>query len=275
VSDVGTGDVNIFVMPQMTLVGSITGFQYPQGMCSDKHGNVYVTDTTAEETLEYSRLGRHLNTYKSDSYGYPDGCAVNPVNDDVAIVDETSLDGSAGQILVYAHPHSTPTVLTNPDQVSYWFAGYDPSGDLWEDGFDAANNVILSSCGASTCSTIETSGGTIYSPGNVQWDTVRKTWVVFDQYCKNTEGSCSYPVSGSGALGKPTYYSNFQGGIACDLVQGIVAANGMKYVVGADYEYCGFARSSVDRWAYPAGGTSTHYNMDDVSIPIGAAISTK
>jgi hypothetical protein len=274
-SDVASGDVYIFELPQMLLEGTITGFIYPQGECSDKHGNVYVADTNAGNVYEYSRDLHLRNTYPV-SYGPPEGCAVNPTNGNLAVTTYPTDTGATGAVLIYSSTSSSPTVLTNPEQFYYEFAGYDPSGNLWTDGFDAAySTTVVSSCGASSCSTVNLSGGTIGFPGAIEYDTVSKNWVIFDQYCDETEGSCSYPVSATGALGTQTVYLNHDGSNACDLVQGVIAAYGQKYVAGADYEYCGYDPSSVNRWAYPAGGMPTNHTDQVVSSPIGAAISTK
>jgi len=283
-SDDGTDDVYVFALPSMTLTGTLTGFHEPQGECTDRHGNVYIANTSALEVLEYSRTGTLLNTY-NDSYGYPVGCAVNPVNGDLAVTDKYSTSFSAGQVLVYSSPSSSPTVLTNPAQYQYFFAGYDNAGDLWVDGltYSSGGPFILSSCGASSCSTINLSGGTIYFPGAVQWDRTRSEWVVFDQSCGDTPAACSYPVSGTGVLGSPTTYLNYEGGPVCDLVQAVIAANGKKYAAGGDYEFHGYGcsstsgapNSSFDRWAYSSGGTPTNYTTSYANVPSGAAVSTK
>ncbi len=272
-SDSGTDDVYIFTMPGMALKGTLTGFSEPQGECADTKGNIYIANTGTEQVLEYSRTGTLLNTY-SDSYGYPVGCAINPMNGDLAVADIFGFSG-AGQVLVYSSPSSSPTVLSNPNQYYYYFDGYDKSGDLWVSGKDESGSYMVSDCGASSCSTVSLSGGTIYFPGAVQWDGTSGNWVLFDQLCNDSEAACSYPVSASGVLGSPTIYENYNGTSACDIVQGVIAANMHKYVAGGDYEYCGNASTSVNRWAYPAGGKPTNYSTSSISEPIGAAISTK
>ena len=45
ISDDYSGDVYIFTMPAMQLKGTLTGFTGPQGMCSDKQGNIWVVNT--------------------------------------------------------------------------------------------------------------------------------------------------------------------------------------------------------------------------------------
>lgn len=272
-----TGDVYILTLPDLTEKGLITGFQQPQGECSDKSGNIYIADSGTFTVSKWNREGKELRVY-DDTYGYPESCAVNPLNGDVAVTNSYSLGGTEGEVVIFAaNPSTPPTVVSNPQQFLYNFAGYDPSGNLWVDGLTApSGDFILSSCGSSSCSTITTSGGTIYFPGAVQWDRVRNTWVVFDQLCNNQEGSCSYPVSGSGVLGAPTNYLDYLGNPACDLVQGVIAANwGHKYVVGGDDDYCGFAENTFSRWMYTAGGDPTNHSLIKLEAPSGAAVSNK
>ncbi|MFY9885830.1 MAG: hypothetical protein WAL67_05955 [Candidatus Cybelea sp.] len=275
VSDSGTEDVYMYSLPKMVLKGTLTGFSEPQGMCSDNKGNVYVANTEAAEVLEISRSGSILATYP-DAIGFPVGCAWDPATGNLAVFDIFG-DSGAGQILVYSSPSATPTVLSNPAQYFYFFGGYGPNSDLWVSGRDSYGTYMVSGCGASSCSTIPLSGGTIYFPGAVQWDGVRGEWVLFDQLCGDTTAACSYPVSASGVLGSPTTYSNPSGGDVCDLVQGAIAGNKLKFVVGSDYEYCGFTSSSSDRWGYTGGGSPTNFASyaSAYALPDGAAVSSK
>lgn len=272
-SDAGTDDVYIYTMPEMQLKGTLTGFDEPQGECSDTHGNIYIANTDGLQVLEYSRAGTLLNTYP-DNYGYPVGCAVDPKTGNLAVADIYGLSG-AGQVLVFSSPSSSPTVLTNPTGYYYYFAGYGPGSDLWVAGRDASGFYLLSTCSASSCSTFKLTGGTIYFPGTVQWDDTRGEWVVFDQLCNNQSEACSYPISGT-TLGSPTKYLNFDEQVVCDLIQGTIAGDGKRYVAGGDYLNCPFgAVNSFNRWVYPAGGAPTNYNGESVFMPVGAAISAK
>ncbi len=276
VSDFGTDAVYAFTMPDMQFKGKITGLKQPQGECSDRQGNIYIAITKRSQVLEYSRTGNLLNTY-TDTYGYPVGCAVNPLNGDLAVTNIRGFHLAPGQVLVYGSPAASPSVLTNPKQHSYYFAGYDIHGDLWVDGRTLRNRYIVSECGTSSCTTVKLSGGKIYFPGAVQWDQKEYSWVLFDQLCGGKNAACSYWVSGSGVLGQATNYENSSGGAVCDLIQGVVAAYGKKYTAGGDYERRTCSEKSVpsaNRWQYPTGGTPTNFTAN-VSGPVGAAISTK
>lgn len=274
-SDAANNDVYIYLLPSFKLVGTLTGFSEPQGECADSSGNIYIANTNNKQALKYSRTGTLLATY-NDSFGYPVGCAIDPTTGDLALTDIFDGNGSiSGDVLVYTSPSSTPTELRNPSEFFYYFAGYDDNGSLWVDGRTSGGSFILSVCGASSCSTLPTSGGTINFPGTVQWDNRHQTWVVFDQLCGGGNAACSYPVSESGVLGTQTVYNNYNGTAVCDLIQGVIAANGKNYVAGGDYDPCGFASTTANRWGYPTGGAPTAHTTADVVEPIGAAISTK
>jgi hypothetical protein len=275
VSDSGTEDVYMYSLPAMKLKGTLTGFSEPQGMCSDTKGNVYVDNTGTDQVIELSREGTVLNTY-TDPDGYPVGCAVDPATGNLAVADIFGFYG-AGQVLVFTSPTATPKVLSNPAQYFYYFIAYGPGSSIWVTGRNSYGTYMVSGCGASSCSTIPLSGGTIYFPGSVQWDGARSQWVLWDQLCGDTEAACSYPVSASGALGAATTYHNYNGGNVCDMVQATIGGNKFGFVGGSDYEYCGAASPSSGRWAYTAGGSPTNYATytDPYAIPDGAAVSSK
>jgi hypothetical protein len=277
-SDSGLGEVDIYSLPGMKLEGQLTGpgsgFDNPQGMCSDAAGNVFVAQTNNTEIDEYSHAGSLLARYP-DNYGFPIGCAVDPATGNLAVTDFLSDGSGPGQVLIYSSPSSQPQVLSNPSQYFYYFDGYGPGSSLWVSGMDASGVYILSRCNASSCTTINLSGGTVYYPGAVQWDSIHRTWVVFDQLCHDTTAACSYPVSWKGVLGRPVTYNNYKGERDCDLIQGAIAPDRNEYVVGGDYEYCGAAASTFNRWTYPPGRMPTNYTIlsNRYSVPNGVAIS--
>ena len=278
ISDLGTSDVDIFALPDMTLKGKLTGFREPLGECSDNHGNVWIANYLAHELVEYSHSGSRIGKIKA-SYLNPSGCAVSPANGDIAIMEQNGPLYAPGDVLVYASPSARPVILRNPVQYYYFYGAYNDAGELWEDGTDALSHSLVSKCGKSKCSTVFLSGGSIFSAGAIAWDAVSRKWVIFDQYChESPTTSCSYPVSTRGIIGTPTTYSNHLGSSPCVLIQPTLATSGDKSIVlGADNQFqCGnYYSSTVDRWNYPAGGVPTNYKGGDVIYPWGAAVSNK
>jgi hypothetical protein len=274
ISDDSTNDVYIFTMPSVTLKGTVTGFDEPQGMCSDNKGNVWVTNTGTYQIIQLSRTGQIENTL-TDPNGYPVGCAVNQSTGDLAVTNIFNTSG-AGTIEVYKNGSGTPTSLSNPQQYEYFFPAYDTNGNLYADGFSTYGQYILSECpsGGSSCTTLTVSGGTPYFPGGLNWDRVKNQLVLGDQECGGGAASCQYQANVSGstaAIVGTTNLYNYDG-TACDVDQGTLAPFS-KYFAGPCITE-GSSVSTADRWPYPAGGSSTNYSTS-VSYPIGSAISNK
>jgi len=276
ISDDSTQDVYIFTMPAMQLKGTLTGFNAPQGMCTDKQGNIWIVNTGTAQGLKYSRTGKQLGSV-SDPSGTPVGCAVNPTNGDLALSDILGSSG-AGGIEIYHKGSGSPTRYSNPSQFEYFFPAYDTDGNLYVDGLSYPTVAVVISelpSGKDTMRTINYSGGTIGFPGGVNWDRVRGQLVVNDQECQAVYSSCVYQLTVSGSSAKivgSTLLNNLDG-TACDVDQGTIAPFS-KYFAGPCISFA-YSVNSVDRWAYPSGGTSGHSNDAVVVEPIGSAISNK
>jgi hypothetical protein len=276
-TDIGIAAVNIFALPGMRLEGQITGLSTPTGDCSDNHGNVWIAELGKSRMLKYSRAGKLLHTIARANLE-PWGCAVNPINGALAVTNYEGPQYQSGDVLVYANPSAHPVILRNPEQAVYLEAAWDRSGNLWVTGYTSSEYSIISECGASKCRTVILHGGSIFSPSTIAWNDRSHSWVVFDQYCHNLAFICSYPVSTHGAVGKPTQYLSSVGGALCQQWQPALVTTGKEtVVVGGDNEYycLGYKSSSVNRWAYPAGGRPANYNTGAVVFPWGAAVSTR
>jgi hypothetical protein len=270
ISDDGTNDVLIFSLPAMALMGTLTGFDEPQGMCSDKAGNIWITNTGTRQIYQYSRTGTLLNTL-NDPSGYPVGCAVYKANGNLAVTNLFGYPSGDGTVEVYANATGTPTAYSNPSQTENFFDAYDSNGNLYVDGFGTSGfSLSVLPNNSSTMSTVHITGGTITFPGGVNWRPATGL-VIGDQECSN--GSCLWAVSVSGSTGTitgSTPLNNYNGG-ACDVDQSTISPFGKFYAGGCISESS--APSTAVRWKYPAG-TVTNYSSS-VSEPIGAAISNK
>ena len=90
-----TNDVYVYDYPRGKMVGTLTGFDGPDGMCVDAKGDVYIANFDSGNPVEYAHGGtKLLNTY--DSGATPIGCAVD-AKGDVAV---TSFD--PGEVAVFA-----------------------------------------------------------------------------------------------------------------------------------------------------------------------------
>jgi hypothetical protein len=274
VSDAGTADVYIYKMPKLKLVGTVTGFSQPQGECSDKKGDVWVTDTNAKVIYELSHHGR-LENELSDSSGFPAACAWDATTGNLAVMNLFGKASTTGSVLIYAHGSGSPVAYTSTGQYYYNFGGYDPNGNLFFDGSDAHGNFTLSELprGSESAYTVKLSGGTIYYPGMVQWDPSKHDLIVGDQSCGNVYVSCLYTVTisqNTGTIGAQINLQNSSGGQICDLVQGVEFGS---QIAGSDYDFCGSLPSTTYLWSYPGGGSPSQFNDSTDSAPVGATIS--
>lgn len=273
VSDAGTNDVYILKLPKLTLLGTLTGFDDPEGECSDRLGDVWITDSGSGQVFEYSHSGTLINTL-SDSAGTPISCAWDKTTGNLAVLNQTGSGSTAGNVLIYPDSSGTPAEYSNPNQYYYFFASYDNNGNLFFDGQNSSGyGTMLSELpmGASSASTLNVSGGTIYFPGMVAWS---QNYVsVGDQACDNGAYSCVYHVSVGGSTATITGRTNLLvsgGGQIYDLVQGAIFN---KKLVGSDNENLIGGTSATYSWRYPAGGSPTWQSTVTENFPQGGAVS--
>ena len=131
--------------------------------------------------------------------------------------------------------------------------------------------------GSTVIHQITITGGTIHYPGMVEWYEDGHYLAVGDRHCDTPRTTCVYHVSISGSTGTitgKTKFKAYNGHVICDMAQGAIGASGEKFLAGGDDESaCGYATSSVNRWAYPAGGLPTNSNHATLTHPFGTAIS--
>jgi hypothetical protein len=140
-----------------------------------------------------------------------------------------------------------------------YFDGYDPSGDLFADGFASSSNFALVELpkGSSKFVTIKTSNSPEF-PGSVQWDGTYLT--VFDQFTSETY---QYSVSGTNATLKNTVQLSGAGDCAQTwIVKGLL--------------YCGDAgNGDGEVFKYPAGGSPTATFTGSFDLPLGVTAVRK
>ena len=97
-------NVLVFTYPQGKLVGTLKGFYSAVGECVDGHGDVFITNFKPVTVYEYAHGGKkpiaEFPTKKAGTVG----CAINPVNGDLAITGQTSyveiFKGAKGSLII-------------------------------------------------------------------------------------------------------------------------------------------------------------------------------
>lgn len=246
VSDLFGGVVNVYTYPGLTYAGQLTGFTFPTGECTDRAGNVWITDQ-AGSVYEYAHGGTTALSTLTSSVNTPEGCAIDLKTGALAISNGND------QVLVFHNATGTPTVYSDANFSRTTFLGYDNQGNLFVDGAD--NSLLFHfaelPAGSSGFTDIALSA-TPSVAGNVQWD--GKYVAVGDQ------GSTIYRTQGSNVIGTTTLSSTCLGQFY------IVTSK--KKVIAPDS-----CNVDVDTYAYPAGGAAIKTVTGGLTHPSGVVLS--
>jgi hypothetical protein len=143
ISDVGTNQVYVFSYPEGSLVGTLSGFSTPVRECSDTAGNVYVTNTNAENILEYAHGGSSpIATYHDKGF-LPTDCSVDPASGSLAATNYGPKGSNRGNLAIFSAGKTTPKFYEDPNVRAYLFCGYDGSGNLFVDGLNDTYGFVL------------------------------------------------------------------------------------------------------------------------------------
>ena len=156
------------------LVGTLTGFFNPEGLCVDKMGNVWVTNDSSygdHQVIEYAHGATSPLQTLDNPYGNVNGCAVDPKSGDLAVANFWGPTEHAGGISIYAHGKGSPVSYNDPNIYYYYFCGYDDAGNLYTDGLDYGSSFGFAVLPKGKKSFKDVSlNQAIYLPGGVQWD---------------------------------------------------------------------------------------------------------
>ncbi len=167
----GNQSVYVFSYPRAKLVGTLTGFDWPTGLCSDNHGNLFVTDNEGQDIVEYAHGGTVPIATLSDSGYDPTACSFDPTTGNLAVANSQTTQGgsSTGNIAIYANAEGAPTDYADSAMRLYFNCGYDNKGNLFLDGLDATQSSVFAELPARS-GTFANLGLPFYDPGPIQWD---------------------------------------------------------------------------------------------------------
>lgn len=256
-SDSAADVVKVFSYPRGKLVGTLTGFQTPQGMCVNKAGDVFITNSGSAEILEYAHGGTTPIATIADPDEHPIGCSISPANGDLAATNIFDDSYTNGSVSIYRRARGTPKKYTDPQMIADYFCGYDAAGNLFIDGTQPTTFAFAFAelpKGGKNLRDV-TLNQTIGAPGGVQWD--GKYVAVADQ-----EAPVIYQFTVTGKVGTKAGQTETQG--SSDVVQFFIKGN---TVVGPNA-----TSGQVMYWPYPGGGEQEKI-ISGFEVPIGTAIS--
>lgn len=261
VSNLGKDQVNVYSYPAGSPMGRLTGFAVPHGMCTDKFGHLFVIDSVRSKIYEFAHGAMApFRSFKDDGY-FPQSCAVNPVNGDLAVTNFGPRGPGPGSVALYKRSRGPRTVLiAKRGLFHYYYDTYDGKGDLFVDGLNFKDNefeLYEVAAGTSTFVAIKPNAP-IRLSGGVFWD--GKYLVVGDQYPYNGPNSLTeFRIVGTAA--KLVTLVNLPD--SCNVLQFWVDRG--KLIAPND---CG---KSVMFWTFPDGGYA--WKRIPVSQPVAVVIS--
>jgi len=272
VADEATGDVNVYDYPNGKLEGTLTGFNAPSGMCTNKAGEVFILNGGGF-TIDVYAHGGSVPIRTLELPGYPEfTCSVDPTTGNLGL---GTFDGSCGEcaglIVVFADAQGTPTTYQPSGQIGFPGCGYDEHGNLYCNAYSSDDHKFLLfelPNGSTNVGQIAVSGSSSLKAGPVQWD---------GEYLAIGSGAVGtiYQIALSGSTGSVEGSTQLDGtgwvwqfwitklGPQNRLRQG-------KRIVAPTY---GGSNSEVGYWKYPAGGDAT-FAITGFAQPDGATIST-
>jgi|HubBroStandDraft_2_1064218.scaffolds.fasta_scaffold12898_3 hypothetical protein len=253
---------SIFNYPKgTTMIGQLKGAG-GQGCTNVLYGYgkkiIWNAGRTNDVITEYSVPNNKVLKTLSLNYTYTSSCAMNTSGDLAVGILLGNSSGPGGQVVIFKNATGSGKVYNTPLTKEY-FGGYDPSGNLFADGFGSSYNFELVELpkGSSKFVTIATSNSPDF-PGSVQWDGTYLS--VFDQEAGATY---QYTVSGTTATLKNTV--QFTGTSDCAqtwIVKGLL--------------YCGDAgNNDGEVFKYPAGGSAIATFTGNFDFPLGVTAAKK
>ena len=235
---IGSDGVAVVSYPQGKLVGALKDNNSPQGLCSDANGNVFVTEYVTEDVLEFAHGGTQPIAKLGDYGYYPFGCAIDPTTGNLAVANYNSMNGSGGNVAIYANAQGKPTDYTAPGFGSYSWCAYDDQGNLLVDGDGSGYAEMPAGSNSFNDIDLELTGQ------GIQWDGAY--FAIIDPAGKQVNR-----VSISGSYGHVVSTVN---------VTGLITTLGYDFVIAGDKIVLPYSvnrddiPSKVARANYPGGG---------------------
>jgi len=159
-------DVLVLSYPQGKLVGTLKDFHSASGACIDSTGDVFVTNFKPVTVYEYAHGGtKRIASFPTKKAG-TFGCAVNPVNGNLAITGQTSY------VEIFKGARGKPIVLQDKGMFFGQFCTYDDKGNLFFDGLQNPKGKPRLSelpAGSSKFTAISVNA-TLDSEAGIEWD---------------------------------------------------------------------------------------------------------
>jgi hypothetical protein len=238
----------VFTYPRWDLVETLGGS--PDGLCSDRKGDVFAPISSNAMIVEYKHGGTEIIATLYDDNESPEGCAVSPVTGDLAV---TNADNPYSAVVIYRHARGNPTSYTIPDMGAR-FCTYDDKGNLFIDGGNNGQSLLAELPYSSQQPRMIEIDRPLAAFGGVQWD---------GRHLALGTSTSIYQLDVAGAVAHVVGVTHLAE--AKDVVQFFIQGN---RVIGPD-----LYAADVGIWKYPSGGEPLKLIYGLFSIPTGATVS--
>lgn len=134
ISDRGTNEVYAYSYKKKVLLGTLTGFNSPDGLCVDKAGDVFITEYNNADIIEYAHGGTTPIATLSDPGEKPMGCSIDAKSGNLAVTNFQNSSRESGNVAIYQAASGTPTLYSDSNIYNYLYCAYDTKGDVYVDG---------------------------------------------------------------------------------------------------------------------------------------------
>jgi hypothetical protein len=266
VSDPQAGDVYMIALPSRRLVGKLTGFSYPNGVCVDRHENVFVDDSGEGQVRGYAHGARRAFRVLSDASWHPNACSVDPTTGNLAVCNIRTTQ-TEGSIAVYRNAKGTAHYYKYSGASNFWYCTYDSDGNLFADamsfGEGPRSNIFL-----------ELPKG----QGNLRPLSLRPTITDASSPLFWDGKHLAIASTSSGAIYQYKISGNTGTRVAVVRLDDTSAGLGPFWITSdgnVQTLYAPIAKDSVESvgvYRYPTGGKRLH-NLHDPPLPFAAAVS--
>lgn len=267
--------VYVYSYPKGQLAETLSGLNAPAGECVDAVGDVWITEYSSAEVVEYAHGGTQPIAVLSTP-DQPSGCAVDLATGDLAVA------GSA--LAVYKSAKGEPTEYADSNFPYYMYCTYDGTGNLFADSYGATSGIIAElPKGGSQLETIalneslltnsmQWDGSDISIVGRVSTALVRGGSRVHSAHGAERGPLQVYRVSVSGSSGTIVGKVLLKNPIDKHPVPGWQFWISGNKIIGPD-PYRLERQPEMLSWQYPAGGSPINVVRLTWSEPEGTALS--
>ncbi len=158
------GEISVYTYPKGKPVGAITGISGQSGICSDIMGNVFVVSVESQQIYEYAHGGKEPIATLDDSGNYPNGCAVDPTFNNLAVAGGDG--GVPANVAIFTDEQGIPAVYTEGSAAAFNNCTYDGDGNL----YTAGETIFELPAGGSSFNSITPEGIQVGGAPGIQWD---------------------------------------------------------------------------------------------------------